>query len=419
MPEPEEQQEEEPAASPATPKKVSNWPVYILAAMPGLLPGLILVVGIAIAVAILGGRMREPAPHFDASSEITGPLTFPENIDETAAATCLDGFIAKARPTSPLRGKGKNFVEAGKANDINPTLMISMAVAESGLGTDNGPSRYANYFGLTTTKNDPDPDVETNGRFKKFLDAEKKPDWDGAILYHAKYLKNHYFDEGKSTLSSIQQKYSPVGASNDPKNKNSAWLTNVTKSINAISQICPTVAIQSSNNIITTDLASVPYLSQGDPKWNIPNFDDAAKYFPKAKSFRGAGCGATSAAMVASYLTKKEVTPIVTAESFYQCNSKKWAPFSPSCVGFNIKGNKIPFKDVTKELNAKHPIIMRIEPHTGGAYEGQHAGGHYVVIKDIKGSNFVTNDPSGDKDQLYSTDASKYLGGWAFFAFSN
>jgi hypothetical protein len=45
-------------------------------------------------------------------------------------------------------------------------------------------------------------------------------------------LKNRYFDKGLDTIEKIQPVYCPIGAKNDPNNKNVYWLPNVTKFYN-------------------------------------------------------------------------------------------------------------------------------------------------------------------------------------------
>ena len=45
-------------------------------------------------------------------------------------------------------------------------------------------------------------------------------------------LKNRYFDKGLDTIEKIQPVYCPIGAKNDPNNKNIYWLPTVTKFYN-------------------------------------------------------------------------------------------------------------------------------------------------------------------------------------------
>ena len=71
--------------------------------------------------------------------------------------------------------------------------------------------------------------------------------WDGAYSRRQKFntlsegieayisnLKRLYIDKGLDTIEEIQPKYCPIGASNDPNNKNVYWLGNVTAYYNEL-----------------------------------------------------------------------------------------------------------------------------------------------------------------------------------------
>lgn len=47
-------------------------------------------------------------------------------------------------------------------------------------------------------------------------------------------LKTKYIDLGLNTIETIQPKYAPIGATNDPNNLNSYWVTGVTKYYNEL-----------------------------------------------------------------------------------------------------------------------------------------------------------------------------------------
>ena len=57
---------------------------------------------------------------------------------------------------------------------------------------------------------------------------------DSGIEAYVSNLKYNYFDLGLNTIESIQKKYAPVGAANDPNNLNSNWLNGVRKIYNEI-----------------------------------------------------------------------------------------------------------------------------------------------------------------------------------------
>ena len=52
---------------------------------------------------------------------------------------------------------------------------------------------------------------------------------DAGIEAYISNLKTNYYDEGRTTIETIQPKYAPIGAKNDPNNKNESWLPGVTR----------------------------------------------------------------------------------------------------------------------------------------------------------------------------------------------
>ena len=57
---------------------------------------------------------------------------------------------------------------------------------------------------------------------------------DKGIEAYISNLKYNYYDLGLNTIESIQKKYAPVGAANDPNNLNSNWVRGVSKIYNEI-----------------------------------------------------------------------------------------------------------------------------------------------------------------------------------------
>lgn len=52
---------------------------------------------------------------------------------------------------------------------------------------------------------------------------------DDGIDAYISNLKINYYDEGRTTIETIQPKYAPIGAKNDPNDLNSNWLPGVTR----------------------------------------------------------------------------------------------------------------------------------------------------------------------------------------------
>lgn len=132
----------------------------------------------------------------------------PATSSSTVTGAQLDAWMAKKNPGSPLIGLGGVFVREGEANGIDPRALVSIARAESSLGSDPGARARNNAFGW--------------GPHQTFAS------WEDNIATVARGLKAGYIDEGKVTLAQIQAKYCPVGAANDPTNLNSNWLRNTT-----------------------------------------------------------------------------------------------------------------------------------------------------------------------------------------------
>lgn len=52
---------------------------------------------------------------------------------------------------------------------------------------------------------------------------------DAGIEAYISNLKHNYYDEGRTTIETIQPKYAPIGANNDPNDLNSNWIPGVTR----------------------------------------------------------------------------------------------------------------------------------------------------------------------------------------------
>jgi hypothetical protein len=126
----------------------------------------------------------------------------------TPTAAMLDAYLASKG--SPMAGQGAAFVASGMRWQVDPRLLVAIAGAESSFGQVTcGPN---NAWGWACP-NDP-ADFAT---------------WAAGIDTVTQGLRRYYLDEGRTSVSLIQQKYCPVGAANDPTGLNSHWTGNVTK----------------------------------------------------------------------------------------------------------------------------------------------------------------------------------------------
>lgn len=80
----------------------------------------------------------------------TGLPTSPPPVYTSDAdlAAAIDAWIKSQRPDSPLIGHGADFVAAGRKYNVDPTLLVGIARAESQLGTYAPIQKKHNPFGL-------------------------------------------------------------------------------------------------------------------------------------------------------------------------------------------------------------------------------------------------------------------------------
>ncbi|MCZ4496270.1 MAG: conjugal transfer protein, partial [Thermoleophilia bacterium] len=124
------------------------------------------------------------------------------------SAQSIDAYLAAKG--SPMAGNGAAFVASGARYRIDPRLIVAISGAESNFGQITcGPN---NAWGWACP-NDPE-DFAT---------------WAHGIETITRGLRIGYFDEGRSSVVLIQQKYAPSGAANDPTGLNNHWVNNVTK----------------------------------------------------------------------------------------------------------------------------------------------------------------------------------------------
>lgn len=125
-----------------------------------------------------------------------------------ASAQSIDAYLASKG--SPMAGQGAAFMASGQRWRVDPRLLVAIAGAESNFGQVTcGPN---NAWGWACP-NDP-ADFGT---------------WADGIDTVTRGLREYYLDEGRTSVTLIHQKYSPVGAANDPTGLNSNWPRNVTK----------------------------------------------------------------------------------------------------------------------------------------------------------------------------------------------
>ena len=155
--------------------------------------------------ALLRGALGTPSPTTAAPGLPIPGATAPTilSADDAALAARLDAWMAEKVPGSPLVGKGAVFVQEGRAAGVDPRALVAIARHESALGTLGSGRDIHNAFGWG-------PAIPFDS-------------WEENIATVARGLREGYLDEGRVTIATIQPKWAPVGAGNDPTNLNSNW----------------------------------------------------------------------------------------------------------------------------------------------------------------------------------------------------
>ena len=119
----------------------------------------------------------------------------------------LNNYLRKKG--SPLAGRGKMIVQAGKNAGVDPRLLVAITGAETSFMTNPNaaPMSEHNAFGMG-------PGI-------------KYPNWRAGFNAAAQNLGQNYFRQGYDTINEISGKWAPVGAANDPNHVNENWAGNV------------------------------------------------------------------------------------------------------------------------------------------------------------------------------------------------
>jgi cell wall-associated NlpC family hydrolase len=148
-----------------------------------------------------------PAPQLVAHSipsSVAVPLVTSAVGGELPAA--LDGYLASK--LSPLTGLGGVFAAESTAVGLDPRLLVAISGAETSFGAYGPAQAIHNPFGMG-------PHIVY-------------PSWAASIRAAAQNLGGRiYKGDGRYTIATIQQRWAPGGAANDPTNLNANWVRNV------------------------------------------------------------------------------------------------------------------------------------------------------------------------------------------------
>ncbi|QNR70530.1 peptidoglycan DD-metalloendopeptidase family protein (plasmid) [Paenibacillus peoriae] len=114
-------------------------------------------------------------------------------------------------------GKQDVFIEAATNNNIDPVLLMSIAMHETSYGKSPAVKNKNNPGGLMRPK----------GGLMTFATLEE------GIEFMAGNLNRLYISQGLVTIEQVGNKYAPVGAKNDPNNLNAHWIPTVTRIANS------------------------------------------------------------------------------------------------------------------------------------------------------------------------------------------
>lgn len=128
-----------------------------------------------------------------------------------------DGDKDVIRPAGALTDKQDIFIEKAEKYKIDAVLLMAIALHETGRGTSSA----------VREKNNPGGLMKRN-KLMEFETIEK------GIESMAKTLYNRMVRDGNNTIMELWHVYAPVGASNDPNNLNSHWITGVTQFVSEL-----------------------------------------------------------------------------------------------------------------------------------------------------------------------------------------
>lgn len=137
----------------------------------------------------------------------------------TLESTTISASELNSKLNGVLKNTGDFFVEAGKKYQINPALLASIAIHETGNGSSNAAKYKYNVAGM----------MGKNGL--KTYDSIQD-----SIFDMARNLRQNYLDKGKTTIADIGAKYAPIGAANDPTNLNNHWVNGVQRYFNTFTK---------------------------------------------------------------------------------------------------------------------------------------------------------------------------------------
>jgi len=135
-------------------------------------------------------------------------VSYPEGANEEEMINNINNYINQRYPTSPYKGMGKDFVEAGKQYGIHPGFVAAISVHESSMCTDRGSGCLCfphsnscfNSWGRKKSRDNPPC---CGNKWTQY------PSWKDGIYKHTEFLRRDYYDQGYTTVETIINRYAP------------------------------------------------------------------------------------------------------------------------------------------------------------------------------------------------------------------
>lgn len=144
-----------------------------------------------------------------------------KEVVETEKATKNEVVVEQEKEVCVLDEVSCKIKEVANNYGIDYKMAIAIAKWETGYYTSHAFKNLNNVGGM----------MYWNGKGSQLQTFESL---DKGIEAYVSNLKYNYYDLGLNTIESIQKKYAPVGAANDPNNLNSNWVRGVSKIYNEI-----------------------------------------------------------------------------------------------------------------------------------------------------------------------------------------
>lgn len=144
-------------------------------------------------------------------------LTFEGNVGVLARGSGVQRSEALEKKLGGLAPYYDAFVDAAKVNELDPKLLMAIAMHETGRGTSEAFRNKKNAMGVFDAKG-----------------PRSFPSVEASIYYMAEQLRKNYIGKGLRSVAQIGAKYAPVGAANDPRRLNKHWVEGVTSYMNEL-----------------------------------------------------------------------------------------------------------------------------------------------------------------------------------------